>query len=269
MDQGQVLDDVGRWASADENIRLVVLTGSLARGDDGADHLSDLDVELYVLDPAPLLDHREWYQRFGQVLVVEELEDPDWHPTRLIYYVDGKIDFMIADVKAARRSIGYTRPYRVLIDKDGLSEHLHTASDPAARPPTRADFETCTNWFYAAALMCAKCIVRDEPWMAKVRDWDVKTQLLQMIEWDHKLRYGWDYDTWHLGGRMRDWMDADIIAALGPCWADFSTQNMTTALAASVALFDSLNRRTTSALGLDPFDSASVRHEIDRLLVAR
>ena len=112
MDQGQVL-------------------GSLARGDDGADHLSDLDVELYVLDPAPLLDHREWYQRFGQVLVVEELEDPDWHPTRLIYYVDGKIDFMIADVKAARRSIGYTRPYRVLIDKDGLSEHLHTASDPA------------------------------------------------------------------------------------------------------------------------------------------
>jgi len=105
--------------------------------------------------------------------------------------------------------------------------------------------------------------------MAKVRDWDVKTQLLQMIEWDHKLKYGWDYDTWHLGGRMRDWMDADIIAALGPCWADFSTQNMTTALAASVALFDSLNRRTASALGLDPFDSASVRHEIDRLLVAR
>jgi len=75
--------------------------------------------------------------------------------------------------------------------------------------------------------MCARCIVKEEPWMAKVQDWDLKIQLLQMIEWDHKSRYGWSYDTWHLGGRMREWMDPDIAAAPGPCWADFSNQNMT------------------------------------------
>jgi aminoglycoside 6-adenylyltransferase len=86
------------WTSGDENIRLAVLTGSLAPGADAADELSDIDFELYVLNPRPLLDRRDWYKRFGQVLVVEELENPDWHPTRLIYYVDGKIDFMIAEV---------------------------------------------------------------------------------------------------------------------------------------------------------------------------
>ncbi len=266
MDQRRILDDVRGWASADENIRLVVLTGSVARGDDAVDELSDLDVELYVLDPTPLLDHREWYQRFGQVLVVEELENPGWHPTRLIYYVDGKIDFMIAEVEAAKRGLTYTRPYRVLIDKDSLGDHVHTASDPAARPPAPAELEYCINWFYAAALVWAKCIVRDEPWMAKVREWEANTQLLQMIEWDHKSRYGWDYDTWHLGVRVREWMDADIVGALGACWADFSTQNMRAALSASVALFDRLSARTATAQGIEPFDSAPVRREVDRLL---
>jgi aminoglycoside 6-adenylyltransferase len=98
-------------------------------------------------------------------------------------------------LRSRQRNEGYTRPYRVLVDKDGLSHHLHLTSDPKACPPTAAEFATSINWFYAAALMCAKCIVRDEPWMAKVRDWDLKTELLQMIVWDHTSRHGWDFDT--------------------------------------------------------------------------
>ncbi len=264
MDQLRVLNDLRAWASRDENIRLVVLTGSVARGKDAADELSDLDVELYVADPRHLLDGADWYNRFGQVLVVEELVNPGWHPTRLIYYVDGKIDFMIAEIEAAKQGVGYDQPYRVLVDKDGLGPHL-AHSPRVAKPPTAAEFSICIDWFYAAALMCAKCIVLDERWMAKVRDWDLKTQLLQMIEWDHKSRYGSDYDTWHLGVRMPEWMDADIADALGPCWADFSTQNMASALSASVALFDRLSRRTAIALGLVAFDSDAVLREIDRL----
>ncbi len=201
----RVLDDLRTWASADDNVRLLVLTGSLAREEGALDELSDLDIELYARDPQLLLDRRDWYHRFGEVRVVEELENPGWHPTRLIYYVDGKIDFMIAGVEAAKRGLGYDRPYRVLVDKDDLGKRLH-AVPLHAGPPRAAEFSTCINCFYAAALMCARGIVRDEPWMAKVRDWDLKTQLLQMIEWDHKSRYGWDFDTWHLGIHMRQWM---------------------------------------------------------------
>jgi aminoglycoside 6-adenylyltransferase len=263
MEQQRLLDDVLAWASDDDNIRLVVLTGSVVRG--AVDALSDLDIEVYVQDPAPLLSSSDWYERFGQVLVVEERQNPGWHPTRLIYYVDGKIDFMMAEVEAAKRGVGYERPYLVLLDKDGLGEHLHHRP-PLATPPTAAEFSTCVNWFYAAALMCARCIVRDERWMAKVRDWDLKTELLRMIEWDHKSRYGWGYDTWHLGVRMHEWMDADIVAALGSCWADFSTEHMTSGLSASVALFDRLVTRTAKSLGLTPFDRDPVHREFDRLL---
>ena len=56
-------------------MRLVVVTGSFARGDH--DELSDLDIELYVRETHPLLEETAWFERFGEVLVTEALENPD------------------------------------------------------------------------------------------------------------------------------------------------------------------------------------------------
>src|SRR3954452_21291223 len=122
MDHKRVLDDVVAWATADPNIRLLVVTGSFARGDH--DDLSDLDVELYVRDTQTLLEETAWYERFGPVVVTEELENPGWHPTRLVYYVDGKIDFMIAPMVALAEGVGYDGPYRVVVDKDARANRL-------------------------------------------------------------------------------------------------------------------------------------------------
>ena len=55
MDQQRVLDDVRWWTSTYDNVRLVVLTGSMAREGHAADELSDLDIALQALDTPPLL----------------------------------------------------------------------------------------------------------------------------------------------------------------------------------------------------------------------
>jgi hypothetical protein len=68
---------------------------------------------------------------------------------------------------------------------------------------------------------------------------------------------------------MQEWMDSEIVTALGTCWSDFSTHNMEDALSASVALFDRLSGRTATVLRIEQFDSAPVRREIDRLLGVR
>jgi aminoglycoside 6-adenylyltransferase len=260
-----VLDEVLAWARENANVRLVVLTGSLARGGPEVHPLSDLDVELYVREPADLLGRSDWYAPFGEVLVVEELENPGWHPTRLVYYVDGKIDFMIGPVGAAEAGVRYDRPFRVLLDKDGLGAGLRL--DPGRRSvPDRSEFLRSVNWFWAAALMQAKDIVRDEPWKAKIRDRDLKEELLVMIEWDHRARYGPGFDTWHLGMRMREWMDAEVQRDLDRCWSRFSLEDARAALLASIELFDRLARRTAEAIGIEPFDSGRVRVEVDRIL---
>lgn len=249
----------------EKDVRLAVLTGSFAAGV-ATDSFSDLDIELYVRDDRSLLRSAGWYRQFGDVLVVEALPSRGWHPTRLVYYVGGKIDFMIARESALDRGITYSRPYRVLVDKDGLGRRLSKNAVGSGNPPTERDYLRCVNWFYAAALMCAKCVVRRDPWAAKYRDWDLKCQLLLMITWDHKVRYGWDYDTRFRGRRLRDWADDDVAQDLAGCWGTFSEESIEAALMASVKLFERLNSPTASALGVDPFDSTAVQAEICRIL---
>jgi predicted nucleotidyltransferase len=48
VDHRTVLQRVIAWARHDDIVRVVVLTGSVARGDGAFDELSDLDLELYV-----------------------------------------------------------------------------------------------------------------------------------------------------------------------------------------------------------------------------
>jgi hypothetical protein len=114
--------------------------------------------------------------------------------------------------------------------------------------------------------MCAKCVVRRDPWAAKYRDWDLKGRLLEMIVWDHKSRYGWQYDTRHHGGRLREWLDADVGSSLETCWGTFSEESTRAALMSSMELFDKLSSRTAIRLTLAPFNSSRVRNEIERIL---
>lgn len=265
MDLQEALSTVIDWARNDDNIRVVVLTGSAARGVRATDEWSDLDIEVYAADPSRLLEDASWYARFGKVLVVEALSNPGWYPTRLLYLVDGKIDFMIAPVS----SLGadrYAAPFRLLVDKDANGAGLTVMSPSPEGPPDAAEVLRCVNWFYAAALMCAKAIVRGELWMAKVRDWDLKQQLLMMIEWDHKARFGWGYDTWYNGKHLAQWADDDVTEALRDCWGSFDAPDMTRTLIASMDLFDELAAHGWSASRLEPFDAADARAEVIRIL---
>lgn len=89
--------------------------------------------------------------------------------------------------------------------------------------PSAATFVQSVELAWAAALMQAKAIVRDEPWSAKVRDQELKEELLNMVVWDHICRYGPDFDTHFLGARMRRWMDVlQTILAHGASRATMS-----------------------------------------------
>lgn len=258
MDYQGTLNEVIEWATQNDNIRVVVLTGSGARGAAQMDDLSDLDLELYVDRPLELLEDSSWYESFGDLLVVERLSNPGWFPTRLAYYVNGKIDFLIAPSSAVAQA-KYVRPFRVLVDKDGISEDLRVTSTSHNRPPSEDDFLECVNWFYAAALMCAKCVARGDLWMAKIREFELMRQMLQIIEWDHKARYGQEFDTWYLGMHWRDWVDADVRDEAAACWGHFDAADSSRALLQAFPLFGRLADRTARSLGYGQVRSYSRR----------
>ncbi len=267
VNQAGVLQQVVRWAEQESNVRAVVLEGSVARDDGSVDEWSDLDVRLYVSETEPLLGSREWFERFGDVLVIEALENPGWHPTRLVYYVDGKIDFMIAPVSTLMAKKRFGRRVSVLVDKDNLTAAIAQGDAVAVVLPDAVAYGTCVNEFYAAALMYARMVVRDEPIKARYRDWDMKTRLLGVVAWDHVTRYGPERVR-PLGSRFREWADAEVVDQLDRCWSAGLGPSRS-AFAETLALFRTTSARTGAALGLPPFDAEPVLREIERILATR
>lgn len=262
MDYDKAIGALTDWAQGDDNVRAMVMTGSAAADETHA--LSDRDIEVYAIDAVPLLADDSWWEQLGDVLVVERLANPDWHPARLVYYVGGKLDLTVIRTDALE-TIHRERPFTVLMDKDGLCRSLLQTA--AGNPlPDEAAFDERLNWGYAAALMCAKAIIRDEPWSAKVRDSDLKASLLMLIEWDHRVRHGLEYDVRFLGSRMRQWMDADVQQALEQCWGHFDAADSAAALRASIALFAELGTRIAGGLGFQAFDHERVGREVESIL---
>jgi aminoglycoside 6-adenylyltransferase len=264
MDYERVLAQLRDWALKDDDVRAVVMTGSGAAKT--AHPLSDRDIEIYSTDVDALLADESWWKDLGQVLVVERLENPGRHPTRLVYYVGGKLDlnFLRAERLADQ---AYHRPFQVLVDKDGTAPREVTP--PAWEQPGASEFEESLNLAYAAALMLAKAIVRGELWSAKIRDEDLKDQLLAMIEWDHRARYGPDFDTRYLGTRMTEWMDADVRDGLLTCWGHFDAADTEAALRSSMNLYVTLATRAALNLGLPTFDHDALKVELETILSQR
>ena len=63
------LDEVARWAAGRQEVRAAVLLGSQARVDAPADPASDVDVALFVDEPAWYLDDTAWIDHFGEPLL--------------------------------------------------------------------------------------------------------------------------------------------------------------------------------------------------------
>lgn len=261
MDYNSVLKSLLAWADRTETVRCVVLTGSAVSAT--AHPLSDRDLELHVRNTEILERDDSWWSALGDVLAVERLENGNDQPTRLVYYVGGKLDFTLVDIRGERGA--YDRPFEVLLDKDGDAAGFRIDAPPHV-PVDQDAFNECLNWGYAAAFMIAKAVVRDEPWTVKVRDHDLKNELLRIIEWDHMARYGDRIDVRYQGTRMRGWMDVDIQQRLNACWASFDLSDSRKALIASLALFGEMATRTAKTAGLEDFDHEAMQTEVSNIL---
>jgi aminoglycoside 6-adenylyltransferase len=90
-----------------------------------------------------------------------------------------------------------------------------------------------------------------------------------MIEWDHRARYGPDFDTRYLGTRMNQWMDADIRDALLNCWGRLDAKDTEFALRNTIDLYTRLATRTATNLGMPTFDHERLSAELETILALR
>jgi len=204
--EGEVLDALGAWARASDDIRAVRITGSRADPARSADELSDYDIEVFARDRAAFVADESWVSAFGEILVrwprhpAATLDGP-W-VTQLVLYQDGvRIDFQITDAPPDRTpSLGGA--YRTLVDKDGAFGPQIQEDPFALRPPDETAFLDRVNAFWWDIVYVPKALCRDELNLAKgMLEGTIRFDKLRpLIEWYIGTTNGWDART-GLSGR--------------------------------------------------------------------
>ncbi len=259
MNDTRHLDDVirrlVRWADRQAAVRAMLLTSTRAIPHAAVDAFSDYDVVLVVWDIHPFVADRGWLRDFGEVLVAywDPIHpDPDHGLERVgnvTQYADGlKIDFNLWPVahleriaRAPALPAELDAGYRVLADKDRLTEHLraptYTAYIPS--PPDDATYQATVNDFFVDAPYVAKCLLRGELLPAKwCLDYDMKHVYLRpMLEWRMECDHGWAVPVRILGKGLEGRLPPDLWTELEGTYAGAGIADNWEALFRTMALF--------------------------------
>lgn len=264
-DDRELLASITAWGERRADVVALVLTGSRVRGPEGIDEFSDLDIEVYTTELARY-QNLDWFGEFGDVLVCLPF-DGDL-TNRLVFYEGGqKVDFIVrdarhlADLSASPEPTfdqNWGRGYRFLVDKQGAREQLQSRSFEKLPPPevTETEFRRVVDEFWFEAAHIPRYLLRGELWVVKFRDWTMKKDLLKMIEWHARGRYGDQYDTWHIGTKMKSWADSNTWAAVQETFGRLDSADSWRALVATIDLFQRLTDETAAAFDFERSSTA-------------
>lgn len=253
------LPRIANWARENDDIRALVVTGSLARHDGTTDKFSDLDLEVIVRNLSRFTANDNWLHDFDDVWIRLPLNQD--LPYRLVWFRGGvKVDFQfrpVSDILPMKPGADlpdeYMRGYQVVLDKDQLFRGLAASPRlfPQPLPPTCADLEEAINEFWFEAIHVAQFIRRREFWVVKHRDWTMKRNLLRMMQWRAHHTSNESVNTWQLGKRVNSWADEETTEALPNIWGAWAAKSLWEALFVQLKLFQRLTLELAQTLGCD------------------
>lgn len=239
------------WAQTVEDIRAAFIVGSRAREDHPADEWSDMDIVIYTSEQNYYLSNQEWLSNFGDICTSFVSETDGGDPECLTLFDGGRqVDFVIHTLDTLKDMVkskiipnNFYRGVKVLIDKDHIAQYIlpQYSRAPQGNPLSEDKFLQTVNMFWFLALYSSKQILRNELWVVKLRDGNMKQLLLQIIEWHEKVVNGAEYDTWHAGRFLCEWASKETQMELHNAFGHFDRIDSWKALIATINLFKRLS----------------------------
>ncbi|MCK5388167.1 MAG: aminoglycoside 6-adenylyltransferase [Candidatus Izimaplasma sp.] len=215
-DRLKVLDEILQFAKNDENIRAVVLQGSLANPINRIDKLSDLDPLFYVKDISKLAFHDEWLDQFGVIitrLYDEFINDNNTKSyIKMVIYEDGlKVDFGIAPLELTNE-IDKLMFYKVIIDKDSLIKPNSVTTEEKFYPlkPTALEYQTLINNFFWDVNYISKSLYREEMYFAKFMFENLNKMIRKLLSWHLGIKHNWEVNIGLEGRYLKSLLSEDL-----------------------------------------------------------
>jgi aminoglycoside 6-adenylyltransferase len=249
------------WAELQDDLRAAFIVGSQARRDHPADQFSDLDIIMLIRDVEVRYHDASWLEEIAPLWISQMGHTISGEPERLALFAGGmQVDFVfhpVSDVTTFQQMVAegelpdtIHRGVRVLFDKDGLLPSLPEPTPiPAAQPPAEMEFRQTLDSFWFSAVYCAKQLRRGELWLFQNASGGMIWPLLQIIEWQARADFGWDYDTWHAGKFIAEWADPVIYVTLQQVFAHMQAEDGWRAMQVRLDLFHTTARKLSHALG--------------------
>ena len=257
-----ILEKIVSWANEKNQVRALILSGSLA-GIGKKDDLSDYDIALYGSDFDFIKDDR-WLTGIQPywICIHEHFEFWGYEiPSRLtIFDSISKVDFSFHPLELLRQLANaeklpdcYQIGYEIILDKDGALTKMRKPSMKGfiANKPGQEEFRKNTDEFWFEVYHVAKYLYREDLWTAKSRDWDLKRQLRQMLEWNESSKRNWDFSPKDNGKEMKDWVDKYIWDRLGNCFGRFDSEESWDALDSTIKIYREITMETANYLEYD------------------
>ncbi len=258
----RLIDRFVAWARARPDIHAAIVVGSRARTDRPADEWSDLDIVVFVTDPAPFLSSTDWLTNIGDVRITFLEPTAGGEMERRVLFDGGlDVDFAVISHTKLQHMVEhgippavagvFRRGVRVLLDREGLAAQLKPADAEPASPdaPGEEQFLEVVNDFWYHAVLTVKKLRRGEIWYARAcADGYMKRLLLRMIEWHAATMSQRDRDVWHDGRFLEQWADQRVLEGLRDAFAHYDRDDVRRGLLATMDLFRWLAKETAERL---------------------
>jgi aminoglycoside 6-adenylyltransferase len=209
----KVLNEIIEFAKENDNIRALVLQGSLINDNAIVDDFSDIDPLFYVKDQREMAFNTDWINRFGNVItnLFDELEEHEGykHYMRMVIYESGlKVDFGIASVDLSK-NIRELPLYKIVLDKDNaLPKPLVTDdSNFYVKRPSKEEYLSKINDVFWDSTYIVKSLWRNEIYFAQYMQANLHKLMRPIIEWYIGIKYDFKVNTGHNGRYFRQFLN--------------------------------------------------------------
>ena len=260
-----VINRLIRWAERREDIRAMLLYSSRTNPTAQVDIFSDYDILLAVTDIHKFYNDDRWLEDFGKVLVVFRnpigIEQGFECFGFVTHYQDGtKIDYGFYPVEffhwVARQPElpeDFDYGYRVLLDKDRLTEKIHPPAYRAylPKPPTEKEYRAIVEEFFNDALYVGKHLWRGNLFAVKLSlDYIMKyTDVRKMLEWRMEIDQNWSLRTKGAGREIKQHTDPGLWTELGETYVGAGMEENWEALFKTIQLFRKVANEVAGSLG--------------------
>jgi aminoglycoside 6-adenylyltransferase len=249
------LKQIISWAENNPDIRTVLLTSSLVNPYAPVDDFSDLDIELVFENMKDYETDRKWIDLFGEPISMLEEDETYFdgkHAMKMVLYADHiKVDFKLYQKSEFEKEVqGEVLPddwdvgYKVLIDKDHLTEHMKspTYQSVMIKKPTEQKFRQLMNDFWWDTTYVVKCLKREDLFYAQFMSGEIRTDyLVPLIEWYIATQHNWENITTNKHGRLfRKYLPAELWLRVEATFSASSIEDNWRALYATADLVHEL-----------------------------